>query len=562
MKIKTATFVSIIIMSVIAALGVNFCSNGYQSISKFQLIVLSLFFVAIGLAIAKLISTRTGQTASIDILDRLDSLFNTSLKKGAFLFVCWLPWTVLLYPGVMNWDTFYQLTQFCNCDYPVWLVPYAPTGSIVDAQFSDHHPIFDTVIFGCFAELSNEITGNWNSGVFLYTLLQSAITAYAFGYAISYIVAINVPKKYANLALLFLAVVPIYPVYAATMVKDSLFSCLYIFYFIFILKLTQIEKTATLDTKFFLKFLFICLLLSLTKKTGVYLVAGTSLLLIFFFRSYWKQLACSALIPVLTTTVLVPCLIFPAANIIPGGKQEALSPLFQQTARFALIHKGEIPDSEAFAIDRVLNYENLAERYDAQNADPVKFMWNYNCTTEELADYMYVYFAEGIRDPLCYFEAWFATASGYLAPTSDGKIAIHTTTGSQEGELSDKIFLPENFEPIRYSLTLLYSEIKSIPGLDILFSLVLYCFWIPVASLLAFLKKNKELIPLSIPTMLSLACCIITPVIHARYALPLIYTAPLLVALAASPLKVSSHTHTKAINEHPITDQQDSSSIN
>ena len=543
MKIKIYTLTAIAIISIIAALGINFCSNNYQSINKFRFIALSLFFFAVGIATTKLITNASRQSEYPSLPTRFNSLCDTPLRGAIFLFVCWLPWTILLYPGVMNWDTFYQLTQFCDCDYPVWFIPYAPTGSTIDSQFSDHHPIFDTIVFGCFAEASDALTGSWNDGVFLFTLVQSAITAFCFGYAISFITNLGVKKKHAFLILVFIAIVPIYPVYAATMVKDSLFSWLYILYFIWIVKLIKLNETPKQSKKLFVEFAILCILLALTKKTGVYLVALTSVFLIFFFRRFWKQLVCSAVLPVAIASVLLPCFVYPIANIAPGGKQEALSPLFQQTARYVLVHSQEITDEESSAIDRVLNYENLAERYKAQDADPVKFMWNYNCTTNDLIDYLQVYALEGLRDPLCYFEAWFATASGYLSPTKDGKIAIHTNTGSSEGELSDKLFLPENFEPIRYSLALFYSEISSIPGLDIIFSLVLYCLWVPIATLWAFAKRNRKLLPLSIPTVLSLICCIITPVIHARYALPLIYTAPLLVVLASAPSLSFSAEH-------------------
>ena len=435
----------------------------------------------------------------------------------------------------MNWDTFYQLTQFCDCDYPVWLIPYAPTGTIIDSRFSDHHPIFDTLVFGCFAQLSDMLTGSWNNGVFAFTLVQSAATAFSFSYAISFMVNLGVSKKHAFLVLAFLAVIPIYPIYAATMVKDSLFSWLYILYFVWILKLIKYEKGSEQNKGLFLGFIILCVLLALTKKTGVYLVALTSALLVVFFRQYWKQLICSAVLPVLITLVLLPCVIFPIANVAPGGKQEVLAPLFQQTARYVMVHSGQISESESDAIDRVLDYETLSERYKAQNADPVKFMWNYDCTADDLIDFLYVYVKEGFKDPWCYFEAWFATASGYLSPTEDGAITIYTTTGSSGGALSGKISLPESAEPIRSSLAVLYSEMASIPGLSILFSLVLYCFWIPIVALLASVKSNRELLPLFIPTALSLVFCIITPVVHARYALPLIYTAPLLVVLATTP---------------------------
>lgn len=72
--------------------------------------------------------------------------------SATVMLICWLPWLLAFYPASMNWDTYYQIAMFSG-ETPVWAIPYAPTGSIVDHAFSDHHPLFDTLIFGAFARL-------------------------------------------------------------------------------------------------------------------------------------------------------------------------------------------------------------------------------------------------------------------------------------------------------------------------------------------------------------------------------------------------------------------------
>ena len=77
----------------------------------------------------------------------------------------------------MFYDTFYQISQSYPMDSPVnfgvWYVPNVP----VDAHFSDHHPIFDTLIYGLFAQVSDYLTGSWNLGLFVLSCIQAFATA-------------------------------------------------------------------------------------------------------------------------------------------------------------------------------------------------------------------------------------------------------------------------------------------------------------------------------------------------------------------------------------------------
>ena len=377
----------------------------------------------------------------------------------------------------------------------------------LDAQFSDHNPFFDTVLFGAFAWVSDALTGSWNAGLYCFDALQAVATAFGFSLGISYLDRLGAPKPIGLLIFLFFAFVPIYPIYAMTMVKDSVFSWLYVLYFIEVAQIVETKGLVFEKRRWMVCFVTVSILLALTKKTGVYLVIAAALLLLVFYRAAWKRLLVSALIPSAVLFAVFPLVIFPMCNVAPGGKQEALSPLFQQTARYVSCHYDDIPDSERESIDVVLGYYDLPERYEAINADPVKFMWNYECSNGELVSYFKTYLIEGIKDPVCYFEAWFATASGYLAPTTDGAITVYRSTGNEKGAFEDKLFQPACLDEIRGSLFSAYDELSHTPGIDLAFHLVLYCFWVPVWAFLRILKDRREWLPIFIPTFLSVVFC-------------------------------------------------------
>ena len=62
------------------------------------------------------------------------------------ILICWLPYIVLQFPCAMFRDTYDQLYQFQT---------HAPTlyvflGEYTNAEFVDHHPVFDSLLFGSF----------------------------------------------------------------------------------------------------------------------------------------------------------------------------------------------------------------------------------------------------------------------------------------------------------------------------------------------------------------------------------------------------------------------------
>ncbi|MFR8176726.1 MAG: DUF6020 family protein [Christensenellales bacterium] len=55
-----------------------------------------------------------------------------------------------------------------------------------------------------------------------------------------------------------------------------------------------------------------------------------------------------------------------------ASKEMLLAAFFQQTARFVSEYESEITDEERAVIDRVLIYDQLADRYRPDLSDPVK----------------------------------------------------------------------------------------------------------------------------------------------------------------------------------------------
>lgn len=453
--------------------------------------------------------------------------------SAAVMFALWIPWLLAFYPASMNWDTFYQIAMYSG-ETPVWVIPYAPTGSIVDHAFSDHHPFFDTLIYGSFAQFGRALTGDWNLGVFLFVLVQAAGMAISFAVSVSFFAKKGCPTVLLACVYLFFGLMPFVPAYAAAMVKDTLFSWLYVPYFVLLAQImTTIREKAPVGRRTAVLFIALGLLLCLTKKTGPYIVIPTAVLFAIFYRRSALVCMVQAALSVMLMWVLLPQLIFPVFDVIPGGKQEALGLLFQQTARYVVDYPDDVSQQERDAIDAVIGFDDLATRYNWQNADPVKFWYRYDTVTDsDIRNYFKVWIAQGFRHPDSYVSAWLATSGLFFA--EPGTMNLLESTSDDEHNGSELLSRPETFDSIRQFLLNGYHAAERMPILRVLFSVAFYSFLIPMCALFVVICRCRGLLPLLIPVFLSIAACAITPCFDTRYALPLIFTAPLLVCAVAA----------------------------
>ena len=96
---------------------------------------------------------------------------------ASFIFLMWLPYLVILRPGVIEWDAGDQIAQGLG---------YSAFGQ-EPGQIYDHHPFLEAIIFAQFIKVSIAITGSYKLGAFVLVTLQCIGMAVAFSCLIAYI---------------------------------------------------------------------------------------------------------------------------------------------------------------------------------------------------------------------------------------------------------------------------------------------------------------------------------------------------------------------------------------
>ena len=453
------------------------------------------------------------------------------------IFLFWLPWIILQYPAAINNDTYNQFYQF-QTSAPTF---YTTMGYYVDAEFVDHHPVFDTLLFGAFLSLGNAL-GSQNMGLFIYSLLQSMFTAIALAASCCYLDRLGVPKIFRLLSLAFVALFFPLAFFATTMVKDSLFSMIFVFTFLMYLEVFITKGDALRSNKFLVGFIVLAGLCILTKKTGSFILVPSLFLLLLVCRKEWKRVLAAAVTPFVVFSVLIPAIANPLLNVAPGGSQEMMGSMYQQVVTVLRSQKNDVTEEELQAVEKVLHVDKAKEKYKRSLVDGVKNRAVVDATLQDQLDFIGAYLSIGVRHPLLYA---YSIASANGADLGPGvSIDLYTTDELKKSwteqfngfENSDTLNItiskPEPFKSAAASFDDAYSSAAS--G-NIFFALFFgkgfYGGWLPIICILIAASNNRRNWIAYMPIILTVLAIIVGPGSMVRYIYPLVYTVPLMLGM-------------------------------
>ena len=450
------------------------------------------------------------------------------LTAAGLIALCWLPYYLLFFPGLNNPDTSMQIAWALH--YPTDWLKYSPIrGEGVYA--TNHHPYFTTLLFGLFGRLGLAL-GNISYGVAAYNLLQLAATALAMAEAWFYLRHLGLPEKILRGGLIFTALFPLFPLYAITMLKDSLFSLACLTLTVLLFELTR-TKGACLEHNWFCALLFVnAWLVMFSKNQGVYFIVLIGLACLVYRGAQSRiRAALSLLLPAALFQIVWMGILLPMWNVAPGGKQETLGLLFQQTARCVLTYPEDVSQEEEDAIRAILDYDRFDVLYDPMQSDNIKFTFNQDATDEEMSAYYKVWLQMLRRHPDAYVQALISNVYAGFYVQHETPLS-YTHYDNREVMAYPELCVPVSpwLERLELPIMLALRAIQHIPGVGLLFSIGFFPWVILFFFLDALRRKRYGLILPLLPCILSVAVLLLSPVSGSyRYAMPLTYAIPFLL---------------------------------
>lgn len=438
------------------------------------------------------------------------------------ILIAWLPYIISFYPAILSPDPSNQIKQYYGIE-----THYIDGVNLIDENvlITNHHPVFHTFILGGFTRLG-DLMENLNFGLFMFTCFQIFIVISAMIYSLIYLKKLKVPFLYRFIILLMYAFVPVFPLYALSAVKDTIFGALLVFLII------EIHKLLTNKDYSIKEYIILCLLLlimMLVRNNGIYIIAITMLTLIFILKEKRLGLILVCLLSIFAYEAHNKILL-PNMHITMGSIREMLSVPFQQTARYAKYYGDDLSSDEIDIIDNVLGYETLADRYKPNLADPVKNEFNKDATTKDLIEYFKVWYQCLLKHPGVYIDATINNIYGYFYPnTSNWYVYYNYDTRLIESGLDYHYNGLETPRNILSSIAVAYPYIPILGSqVNIGWNVWIYLF------LLAYLivEHQKKLITLLLPAFALVLTCVVGPVnTYFRYMYPIVLTLPLIIGI-------------------------------
>lgn len=448
-----------------------------------------------------------------------EKMFLLHLFYVGILLICWLPAFLSIVPGVFSYDAYAEWEQ-------------VRTGMI-----TSHHPVIHVLLVGGLLEGFYRLTGSYNVGIGVYTLVQMLIVSNILALTVCYLKKRGVGLWGRLLTLFFYGLSPVFQLFAICTTKDVIFSALELLLMLLTLTFMGERDRFFTDRKLQGGFVAAAFGTMIFRNNGLYIVLLLLLVLFFLARKYRKRYMLLVL-GILVCYGLYAGPVCSALSVTPGGIEEMLSVPIQQMARVYHYDYDSLTQEDLELLYQALPRENL-EAYKPTVADPVKSGFNREGFAANRKELIRLWLRWGLEHPLTYINSflvgtvdfWYpgAVMDGYKDPY--GRSSYFDYRVAEPGE--EIVVLPglhEFYERLSWD-----KEAQQVPFAF----LVLSPGWYFLVFLVIFLylwcyKKRGLLVPLLIP-LLNMATVLLGPMALVRYVLILFYAFPLLIVLFFRP---------------------------
>ncbi len=324
---------------------------------------------------------------------------HTALCAFLSCMLCWLPYYLYQYPGIMTPDSINQFEQVLG------LIPY-----------SNHHPWVHTLVFGFFYRLGYALTGDMVSAVSLYTFFQMCLLAGSIGYFISTLRAHRIRPFVLCLITGFYALIPYHAVFSVTIWKDIPFAAAVLLFGCSILRLSvRDDCNAGNLIAFSISGVMICLF----RSNGWYAFLFALPFLLIGFRKKAKMIY-PLLLLILCSAAIVKYPVMRAFQVEQPDFIESVSIPMQQITS-VICNDRPLTAEETALIEEVVDLTYIHELYNPGFADNIKELvraGHQDYLVAHKKEFFRLWLNLGLRYPGDYLTAYVNQTYGYWYPDS------------------------------------------------------------------------------------------------------------------------------------------------
>ncbi|MCI5862237.1 MAG: DUF6020 family protein [Bifidobacterium boum] len=220
-------------------------------------------------------------------------------------------------------------------------------------------------------------------------------------------------------AIRVLLLIPFVPIYAMAMVKDAVFLPCFLLFSVQCMEAARTHGASLATLKAWILISTLALLVSLTKKTGIYtvIIACMLTMLVVAGRKARLRLAGTALASAIVMFLVLPGILFPLCHIVAGGKQEMIAVPLQQSVLLLKEHGDELFQADCDVFEGILE-PDAANKFFWLAVDPMEGTYWTMQRERLLKPFLRVWLRNGVRYPTTYLRAYFLLEQGWVAMPS------------------------------------------------------------------------------------------------------------------------------------------------
>lgn len=452
-----------------------------------------------------------------------------TLLYAAIMFICWLPYFLAYYPGLVFGDTVNSL------------------GQITSGQYTNHHPFAYTMLIRACLGLTHLVGLGSTAGCALYTLLQMLLMSVGLGYIFAWLVArLNIK---VGVVLAFLYGLSSYvATFSIALWKDPLFSvALAVLTALLLELLLRISLQEAGDATRYKPLLVWIAIMSaatcLLRSNGIFVIGLTALALLAVAvvwgcrkRHAWRDMLgggavmlCTALVCLVITGPL-----YSALGVQKASNAEGFGVPLNQMARVMAL-EGAASESDKEYMNALVSGKSYLDNYHPTCTDRLK--WDEGFRNELLEEGFWEHWLSMFaKNPITYFEAWELQTCGFWMPNISKSFEVDSWNirSGVPCNVADDYLLEANGYGVHPKNLLGASEARSFFPVDGYSIPIAWIFWLLLFEVLCCgLLRRRILILVLLPSLGLMASILLaTPIFYwPRYAAALQLMIPVYVAL-------------------------------
>lgn len=373
----------------------------YNKTSILKNIIKFIYYLTIVYSIIKVIFPYFARQK--DIRETKEYKIFTSNKISIFVvfmvvIIFWIPYFLKYFPGIVGFDTLEQIKEAVGVS-PMW------NGS----------PICTTLTLKLIIDLTMQIFNDLTISIAICTILKMIFMALIVSYSIYYLAKKTVNSKIRLIVLLFFAITPIFPLYAISLEKDSLFASVFLIDFILLFEfITNKEVFIKSKFKIIMSFIFV-LLTALIRHNGIYIYILLIPFLYIILRKNYMKLSIF-IVSTLISIYLINTILFAIFDVKQSSSLGLLCMPMQAMARLVKNNDNNLTDEEKYEMNLFVEYDELADSYNPTLSDPEMGHFREEYLQTHKIQYLLLNIKLFMHYPNYYIESILCNTSGYWFP--------------------------------------------------------------------------------------------------------------------------------------------------